>query len=211
MLLAYTLFSHFRLFVSLTDIIILMDVKQNQMINGFLSRKALIRPILEYLVGLKCNIHIGLATYSDHPDFRYNLGWSTNLDKLIAASQMVDMDKVSTYPNTSHALEFLGDKGFTFSNNGPASERKIVLLLSDANWESADEIKDEITNLQNKGITVVGIACGTDVSVESLTSIQSDPSNLIYITIHSKTNQYDSLKALASMTAFFSCKDDIFN
>lgn len=198
-------------FHSQTDIIILMDVNKNQTMSGFLSRKSLIRRILEYLLGLHFYIQIGLVTFSDHPDFVYKLGWSSNLDKLIAASQMIDLDTVSASSNTAHALEFLKDDGFSPLNNGRDSARKIVMLLSDANWDSLDLIKEKVFNLQTKGIITVGVAHGTDVFLDRFTLIQSDPSNLIYIPIQFKANSYDGLKALSSMTAFYSCKNDIFN
>lgn len=84
------------------------------------------------------------------------------------------------------------------------------MLLSDANWDSLNMIKKEVLNVQTKGIINIGVAHGTDVSLDRFTCIHSDPSHLIYIATFSKTNPYDGFKALASMTAYYTCKDDIF-
>lgn len=193
------------------DIIVLLDVQKNQSSFGFQYRKTAIRKLLEGLYNDNPNVQIGMVAYSDHADYVFKLSWSNNVHSRIAAAFQVELDKVSVESNLSHTLQFVGVDAFRSSNGGRPLARKIVVMFSSLFTGYSAEIRDQILNLNQSDIEVLGVATNHNEPISTnYTEILLDASQLLVIPKESHTDPFDCLKAVSGMTSYYVCNDSVF-
>lgn len=182
-----------------TDLIILLDTNNNQTIQEFNNRLTAIRRTIENVKSYNPSARIGMYSYTDEPEEVFSLSWSNDTDKMIAAALDINRDSHSLQSNTSHALQHIRLSSY-FS-----SPRKIVMIVSDAQWNDQDDIKREIVILDKNGIEVVGTVAGEDCIMDNYSNVVLDSSQLYYV-----NHDYSPLQVFASTTTFYECLDNIF-
>ena len=140
-----------------------------------------------------------MYSYTDEPEEVFSLSWSNDADKMIAAALNINRDRQSLQSNTSHILQHIR-QGSYFS-----SSRKIIMIVSDAQWNDQDDIKREIVTLDKNGIEVAGTVAGEDCIMDNYSNVLLDSSQIYYV-----NHDYSALEVFASTTAFYECIDNIF-
>ena len=182
-----------------TDLIILLDTNNNQTREEFNNRLTAIRRTIEKVKSYNPSARIGMYSYTDEPDKVFSLSWSNNTENMITAALNMKRDSQSLQSNTSHVLQHIRESSY-FS-----SSRKIIMIVSDGQWNDQDDIKREIVTLDKNGIEVVGTVAGEDCIMDNYSNVLLDSSQIYYV-----NHDYSALEVFASTTAFYECIDNIF-
>lgn len=180
-----------------TDIIIMMDTRKNQSFDNYRSRQIAVEQLITKTVAVNPDVLLGMNVFSDEPDILFNLSLSKNKHDLIAKMYQVNKDRIFSTINTSHALQYILEKGFDVR---PAS-RKMIILVSNGEWEDVYDIKMKVQYLSNFNIEVFGLLSGTDLHFDSFYEILENSNNVFYIS----DEDFSVLDVFASLTIKIKC------
>ncbi|XP_071157270.1 uncharacterized protein [Mytilus edulis] len=180
-----------------TDIIIMMDTRKDQSFDNYRSRQIAVEQLITKTVAVNPDVLLGMNVFSDEPDILFNLSLSKNKHDLIAKMYQVNKDRIFSTINTSHALQYILEKGFDVR---PAS-RKMIILVANGEWEDVYDIKMKVQYLSNFNIEVFGLLSGTDLHFDSFYEILENSNNLFNIS----DEDFSVLDVFASLTIKIKC------
>ncbi|VDI26581.1 Hypothetical predicted protein [Mytilus galloprovincialis] len=180
-----------------TDIIIMMDTRKDQSFDNYRSRQIALEELITKTVAVNPDVLLGMNVFSDEPDILFNLSLSKNKHDLIAKMYQVNKDRIFSTINTSHALQYILEKGFDVR---PAS-RKMIILVANGEWEDVYDIKMKVQYLSNFNIEVFGLLSGRDLHFDSFYEILENSNNLFYIS----DEDFSVLDVFASLTIKIKC------
>ncbi|CAC5402101.1 unnamed protein product [Mytilus coruscus] len=184
-----------------TDIIIMMDTRKNQSFDNYRSRQIALEQLITKTVAVNPDVLFGMTVFSDEPDILFNLSLSKNKHELIAKMYQVNKDRTFSTINTSHALQYVLEKGFEATTGARPASRKLIILVANGDWLDVYDIKMKVKYLSNFNIEVFGLLSGTDLHFDSFYEILEYPNDLFYIS----DEDFSALDVFSSLTVKIKC------
>ncbi|KAK3084780.1 hypothetical protein FSP39_018800 [Pinctada imbricata] len=185
---------------SSTDIVLLLDSSSKERIKY--STKAAIE-LVEYLDVGNTDIQMGIMSYSEATQVILPIEKHTQND--LSSSITKTRLRSTQETNISDAIK----SGKTeLDNFGRTNSKKVLVLFTDGNGNTAMESKSFIQDTVGEGINVFIFGIGEDVGHETIRNIVTDS---FYGLLSADTNDYTPLRTIKSESWRTTCNENIFH
>ena len=144
---------------------------------------------------------VGVISYSSYAQARFYLNSYHNKSALLTAIDNLPYDSGGT--NTAGGIDLLRQQGFTETNGGRPQTRaipRVAVVITDGYSNSYSATVAAAQSAHDEDITIFSVGIGSNVNINELNAIASDPSYVSTITGFD-TSQFDALQTIITNEA----------